>query len=48
MSLHESEFTALRQTIANRGTVRVVLLVVTLLGWAALAVVLLLTVALAQ
>src|SRR5918995_1851590 len=42
MSLHESEFTALRQTIASRGTVRVVLLVVSLLGWAALAVVLLL------
>jgi hypothetical protein len=42
MSLHESEFTALRQTIASRGTVRVVLLVVTLLGWAALTVVLLL------
>jgi hypothetical protein len=42
MSLHESEFTVLRQTIANRGTVRVVLLVVTLLGWSALTVVLLL------
>jgi hypothetical protein len=42
MSLHESEFAALRQTIASRGTVRVVLLVVTLLGWAALALVLLL------
>jgi hypothetical protein len=42
MSLHESEFAALRQTIASRGTVRVVLLVVTLLGWAALATVLLL------
>jgi hypothetical protein len=42
MSLQASEFTVLRQTIASRGTVRVVLLVVTLLGWAALAVVLLL------
>ena len=42
MSLHESEFTALRQTIATRGTVRVVLLVATMLGWASLAVVLLL------
>jgi len=42
MSLHESEFTVLRHTIASRGTVRVVLLVVTVLGWSALTVVLLL------
>jgi hypothetical protein len=37
MSLPESEFSILRQTIASRGTTRVVLLPVTLLGWAALA-----------
>ena len=37
MSLPESEFTALRQTIASRGTTRIVLLPVTLLGWSALA-----------
>jgi hypothetical protein len=37
MSLLESEFSILRQTIASRGTTRVVLLPVTLLGWAALA-----------
>ena len=37
MSLSESEFYVLRQTIANRGTTRVVLLPVTLIGWAALA-----------
>ena len=37
MSLPESEFTVLRQTIASRGTTRIVLLPVTLLGWAALA-----------
>ena len=37
MSLSESEFYLLRQTIANRGTTRVVLLPVTLIGWAALA-----------
>jgi hypothetical protein len=42
MSLLESEFTALRHTIVIRGTVRVVLLVVTMLGWSALTVVLLL------
>lgn len=42
MSLHDSEFNALRQTIASRGTVRVVLLVVTLLGWSILSIVLLL------
>jgi hypothetical protein len=37
MNLPESEFTILRQTISSRGTTRVVLLPVTLLGWAALA-----------
>jgi hypothetical protein len=37
MSLPESEFTILRQTISSRGTTRVVLLPVTLLGWSALA-----------
>ena len=42
MSLTESEFTALRTTIAMRGTVRMALLPVTLLGWALVAVLLLL------
>ena len=37
MSLSETEFAILRQTIASRGTTRVVLLLVTLLGWAALS-----------
>lgn len=37
MSLSESEFLALRQTIASRGTVRMVLLPVTIVGWSALA-----------
>jgi hypothetical protein len=37
MSLPESEFTTLRQTIASRGTTRIVLLPVTLIGWSALA-----------
>jgi hypothetical protein len=37
MPLPESEFTILRQTISTRGTVRIVLLPVTLLGWSALA-----------
>jgi hypothetical protein len=37
MSLSESEFAILRQTISSRGTTRVALLPVTLLGWAALA-----------
>jgi hypothetical protein len=37
-----SEFEVLRQTIASRGTVRMVLFPVTLLGWAALATVLVL------
>lgn len=42
MSLAEHEFTALRQTIATRGTVRIVLLPVTLTGWAVLTVALML------
>jgi hypothetical protein len=42
MSLTESEFEALRQTIAGRGTVRVILLPVTFIGWAALSLVLML------
>ena len=42
MSLTESEFVALRQTIAVRGTVRVGLFLAALLGWALVAVVLLL------
>jgi hypothetical protein len=37
MSLPESEFSTLRQTIASRGTTRVVLLPVTLIGWSAIA-----------
>jgi hypothetical protein len=37
MTLSESEFTILRQTISSRGTTRIVLLPVTLLGWSALA-----------
>lgn len=41
MSLSEQEYIALRQTIASRGTTRVVLLPVTLLGWASLSVVIL-------
>lgn len=39
MSLTESEFTALRTTIASRGTVRMVLVPVIVIGWAALAIV---------
>ena len=39
MSLTDSEFTALRATIASRGTVRMVLVPVTLIGWASLAIV---------
>jgi hypothetical protein len=39
MSLTESEFTALRATIASRGTVRMVLVPVVVLGWASLAIV---------
>jgi hypothetical protein len=42
MSLTESEFTTLRATITMRGTVRMALLPVTLLGWAIVGVVLLL------
>lgn len=42
MSLTESEYTTLRHTIATRGTVRVALVPVTLLGWAVLATVLML------
>ena len=42
MSLTDLEYAALRQTVASRGTVRVSLFVVTILGWAVLAVVLLL------
>jgi hypothetical protein len=42
MSLTESEFTSLRGTIALRGTVRMALLPVTVLGWALVAVLLLL------
>ena len=37
MSLTESEYAALRQTIASRGTVRVILLPVTIFGWAMVA-----------
>lgn len=40
MSLSESEFVVLRQTIATRGTVRMALLPVTLIGWSAGALVL--------
>lgn len=39
MSLSESEFTALRATIASRGTVRMVLVPIVVLGWASLAIV---------
>ena len=41
MSLPESEFAVLRQTIATRGTVRMILFPVTMLGWAALALIVL-------
>lgn len=37
MSLSEAEFANLRQTIAMRGTVRILLLPVTLVGWSLLA-----------
>jgi hypothetical protein len=37
MSLTETEFAVLRNTIATRGTVRMVLLPVTILGWAVLS-----------
>jgi len=36
MDLTESEFTVLRHTISTRGTVRIILLPVTLFGWSAL------------
>ena len=39
MSLTESEFTALRATIASRGTARMVLAPVVIIGWASLAIV---------
>ena len=42
MSLTDSEFRSLRQTITLRGTVRMALLPLTLLGWALVAVLLLL------
>lgn len=37
MSLPESEYTVLRHTIASRGTARIALLPVTLIGWALVA-----------
>jgi hypothetical protein len=37
MSLTESEYTALRHTIASRGTARMTLLPVTVIGWAIVA-----------
>jgi hypothetical protein len=37
MSLAESEYTVLRHTIASRGTARIALLPVTLIGWALVA-----------
>jgi hypothetical protein len=40
--LSEAEFTVLRRTIASRGTTRMVLVPVTLIGWAALSLALLL------
>jgi hypothetical protein len=39
MSLTESEFTALRTTIATRGTARMILVPVVVVGWASLAIV---------
>jgi hypothetical protein len=42
MSLKDSEFAALRQTIATRGTARVLLFPATLISWAVLTAVLLL------
>ena len=41
MSPSESEFTVLRQTISTRGTVRMALVPVTLIGWTAITVALL-------
>lgn len=43
MGLTESEFTVLRQTISSRGTARIILLPVTLLGWGAIVSALLLS-----
>lgn len=37
MALTESEFTVLRQTISTRGTSRILLLPVTVIGWASVA-----------
>jgi len=42
MSVTDAEFAALRQTIATRGTVRIVLLPMTVVAWAALTATLLL------
>jgi hypothetical protein len=42
VSLSEQEFAVLRRTIASRGTTRMVLLPVTLIGWSALSLLLLL------
>jgi len=41
MNLSEAEYTVLRQTIASRGTARMVLLPVVIIAWAALALVVL-------
>ena len=41
MSSTQSEFTVLRQTISTRGTVRIALLPVTVIGWTAITVALL-------
>lgn len=42
MSLSDAEYAALRQTIASRGTTRMVLFPVTIIGWATLTLILLL------
>ena len=47
MSLAESEFTVLRATIATRGTIRMALLPVIMLAWAALAIVVMIIVSIA-
>lgn len=41
MGLTESEFTVLRETIATRGTVRIILLPITFLGWSVVVTILL-------
>jgi hypothetical protein len=41
MSLRDAEFAVLRRTIAARGTVRMILFPVTMLGWASLALIVL-------